>query len=359
MNTFQLYRTWNNLLKQWLPAQCHTRLTNLTWLIVGLYLARCVHASAIVKQWRVPAKVVSLTRRLSRFLDNPAVQVTVWYKPVARRVLERWQDQTATLIIDATRVGAGHQLIMVAVAYRRRALPLAWTWVPWVRGHSPAQAQLTVLKRVRNLLPPAVGVILVGDAGFGSVSLIRQATDWHWGYVLRQTSKHLVQVSGAADWQAFRQLVAGPGQSVWEPRAIFTRRWQQATSVLAFWQTGQTDPWLLTTNLPSPAAAYRAYRRRMWIEEMFADLKGHGLDLEATHLRHADRLSRLMLAVCLLYLWLILFGARVIKAGFRHWVDRRDRRDLSVFRIGLDLLERCLVQGLRLPVAVPTLVSGS
>jgi hypothetical protein len=38
----------------------------------------------------------------------------------------------------------------------------------------------------------------------------------------------------------------------------------------------------------------------MWIEEMFGDLKGHGFDLESTHLRYFLRLARLTLAVVLL-----------------------------------------------------------
>jgi hypothetical protein len=38
----------------------------------------------------------------------------------------------------------------------------------------------------------------------------------------------------------------------------------------------------------------------MWIEEMFADFKGHGFDLESTQLRHFERLSRLTLAVAML-----------------------------------------------------------
>ena len=95
----------------------------------------------------------------------------------------------------------------------------------------------------------------------------------------------------------------------------------------------------------------RAYRRRMWIEEMFGDLKGHGFDLESTHLRHFARLSRLTLAVALLYVWLVSTGARAIKNGQRHWVDRKDRRDLSIFRIGLRLTERRLINDL--PISIP------
>ena len=47
----------------------------------------------------------------------------------------------------------------------------------------------------------------------------------------------------------------------------------------------------------------QAYRRRVWLDELFGDLKGHGFDLEASHLRHRERLSRLTLAVVLLYDW--------------------------------------------------------
>jgi hypothetical protein len=78
------------------------------------------------------------------------------------------------------------------------------------------------------------------------------------------------------------------------------------------------------------------------IEEMFGDLKGHGFDLESSHLRHFLRLSRLTLAVVLLYVWLIAFGSRVIKNGQRSLVDRVDRRDFSIFRIGWNMIERLL-----------------
>jgi hypothetical protein len=56
----------------------------------------------------------------------------------------------------------------------------------------------------------------------------------------------------------------------------------------------------------------------------------------------------LVLGVCLVYVWLIRLGAWVVKNGLRQWVDRKDRRDKSYFRLGWDWLERCLAQGLSL-----------
>jgi hypothetical protein len=49
-----------------------------------------------------------------------------------------------------------------------------------------------------------------------------------------------------------------------------------------------------------------------------------------------------------LYVWLVSTGSRTIHLGLRHLVDRNDRRDLSIFQIGLRFIERCLVNGLSL-----------
>jgi hypothetical protein len=108
------------------------------------------------------------------------------------------------------------------------------------------------------------------------------------------------------------------------------------------WRTGEERPWLLATNLPTARLAQLHYSRRMWIEEMFADFKGHGFNLEASRLKHFLRLSRLTLAVAILYVTLLAFGSQTIKNGKRHLVDRRDRRDLSIFRIAIDMLDRLL-----------------
>jgi hypothetical protein len=50
----------------------------------------------------------------------------------------------------------------------------------------------------------------------------------------------------------------------------------------------------------------------------------------------------LTLAVVLLYVWLVAFGSKVIKSGQRRLVDRTDRRDYSIFRIGRNMIERHL-----------------
>ena len=79
---------------------------------------------------------------------------------------------------------------------------------------------------------------------------------------------------------------------------------------------------------------------------MFGDMKKHGFDLERTMLHTFQRLSRLTLSVAFLYAWLISIDTRTIHAGLRHLVDRKDRRDLSIFQIGLRFIQRRLVNAL-------------
>ncbi|NIO42578.1 MAG: transposase, partial [Burkholderiales bacterium] len=186
-------------------------------------------------------------------------------------------------------------------------------------------------------------VIVVGDAEFGEIPLQNQLKAWRWQYVLRQKGRYLVKPKGKHKSQRLDSLVSKPRQRAWLPYCRLTAKYAYHVNLLAYWRVGEKEPWLLATNLAEPQLVLRCYRRRMWIEEMFGDLKGHGVDIESTHLRHFLRLSRLTLAVVMLYFWLVAFGSQTIKSGERRLVDRNDRRDYSIFRIGSNTVERRLV----------------
>ena len=347
MSVNHLYHTWFKKIEQLRPGERVTRLRNLAWLLVGICKSRSVHLSKVALKIPGDAKTLSITRRLSRFLRNPAIRVREWYDPIARNVLQAMADTVGEvrLIADGTKVGPGHQLLMIAVAFRRRAIPIAWTWVRKSRGHSSAVKQLALLAYVRRLIPAKTPVLLVGDSEFGAVDVIRQVETWKWWYVLRQKANHQVKL-GESDWQRFGDLIDKSGQSNWLGRGLLTSKHAHPSNLLAHWKMGEKEPWLLATNLPSRRETLAAYRRRMWIEEMFGDMKRNGFDLESTRLRHFLRLSRLTLAVALLYVWLISTGSRAIKNSQRHLVDRSERRDLSIFQIGLRSVERRLTNAL-------------
>ncbi|MEW6206649.1 MAG: IS4 family transposase [Pseudomonadota bacterium] len=352
MPTNRLYHTWMREICELRPNERITRLRNFVWLIVGIYQSRSVHLNKVAGKIPGLANLVSITRRLSRFLDNPAVRK--WYEPIARRWMQaQWRClKEVRLIVDGTKVGFGHQLLMVSLAYRRRAIPIAWTWVRQVRGHSSALQQLALLNYVRLLLPVGAPVFLVGDCEFGSVEVLKWLDRWRWFYVLRQKSDSGVWLQNSTDWKPFASFVQKAGQSVWLGHGYLTTRHIYPTSLLVHWQSGEKEPWCLATNLPDRDLTLRYYRRRMWIEEMFGDLKKHGFDLESTMLRSFLRLSRLTLAVACLYVWLMSLGGRTIRRGWCSLVDRSDRRDLSIFQIGLRFIQRSLTNALPFSISL-------
>ena len=340
----QLNHTWIQEIRELHPDLRITQIRNFVWLVLGIYQSRSVHLSKIAGKIPGQAKLLSITRRLSRFLDNPSLRVRQWYQPVALKWLHAQLANVGEirLIVDGTKVGFAHQLLMVSLAYRRRSIPIAWTWVKHVRGHSTGVKQLALLSYIRQLIPQSARVILVGDTEFGSVKVLRGLDAWGWFYVLRQKTDTLVLPKGESEWKAFGEFVKKPGQKVWLENASFTQSKKHTVNLLAYWKIGEKEPWCLATNLPDSKNVLAYYKRRVWIEEMFGDMKKHGFDLESSMLRSFLRLSRLTLAVAFLYLWMIATGTHAIHTGKRHLVDVKSRRDLSLFQIGLRLIERAI-----------------
>lgn len=344
----RLYDTWKKRIMELRPGQRITQIRAFAWLLVGIFVSRSVCLSRVAGKIPGKAKLLSSTRRLSRLLDNPAIQVRTWYEPIARQWLTAQCHSLGEirLVFDGTKIGFGHQLLIVCLAYRKRTIPIAWTWVKHVRGHSTARTQLALLAYVHRLLPSGAVVFLVGDCEFGPVDVLRQLDRWGWFYVLRQKTNTHVWLNEDLGWRDFDSFVDQAGQSVWLGKGCLSESGIYPVNLLVHWELGEKEPWCLATNLPDQQMSLKYYARRMWIEEMFGDLKKHGFDLESTMLRHFLRLSRLTLAVVLLYVWLISVGTQTIQAGQRHLVDRKERRDLSIFQIGLRSLERRLVNDL-------------
>lgn len=76
----------------------------------------------------------SIVQRFRRFLMNPHFRFHQWYAPMTRNLLAQAANYTPLRLIIDSKVGTKHQPLMVALAYRKRALPIAWTWILQARG---------------------------------------------------------------------------------------------------------------------------------------------------------------------------------------------------------------------------------
>ena len=85
------------------------------------------------------------------------------------------------------------------------------------------------------------------------------------------------------------------------------------------------------------------------METFFSDQKSRGFQIHKSHLSDPKRLTRLLIASCLAYRWLVYLGVCALRDGWLKRLHRQDRCDLSLFRLGLRLLARCLKDDIPIP----------
>src|SRR5262249_42639703 len=83
---------------------------------------------------------------------------------------------------------------------------------------------------------------------------------------------------------------------------------------------------------------------------LFLDQKSRGFHLHTSYLANPQRLSRLLIASCLASIWIVYLGSVGIKEGWVRIIHRRHRCDLSLFQLGLRLLEHLLNEEMTIPV---------
>ena len=345
-----LYHKMLVQLKQWLPGERVTRLRNMALLMTGLYASMNIHLSKITSEWPMGGRLVSLTNRLRRWLSNQAIVVSDWYEPLARELVGRLGQTRLRLVMDISKVGGNTRMLMIGLAYRKRVLPLGWRILQGRKGHAAEHVQLDLLNEVSRLLPEGVRVWLMADAGFQSVKVMRWVCKQGWPFVFRQPGNVTLFPQGQAA-VLFQAIPIRKGHTHVVGWVHFTARHQFGLLwAVVHWDASADEPWFLVSNVAHTPSLLRQYACRMWIEETFGDMKQHGFDLEATHLSDPDRISRLVLAVSMTFVWFVALGTWVVKNSFRYLIDRKDRRDKSFFRLGWDWLHHAERNALSLPV---------
>jgi hypothetical protein len=121
--------------------------------------------------------------------------------------------------------------------------------------------------------------------------------------------------------------------------------------LLCCWAKGYKAPLYLITNMASADEACRVYAKRFRIETFFSDQKSRGFHIHKSHLADPTRLTRLVMAACFAYIWIIHLGVLCEQDGWGRIIHRSERCDLSLFQLGLRLLEHLLNEDRAIPVA--------
>lgn len=314
-------------------------LTTLVGLVSGIVLSKSCQLPKLAS--KIPGKVHpdSRTKQFSRWISNDAITYDLYFLPFLEPLLMKLAAIRAlVLVMDGSVVARGCVTLMVSVLYGGRALPLAWLVIAGAKGHFPAETHVTLLREVQARIPADATVVLLGDGEFDSPEWQTEAVRYGWDYVCR-TAKNIQISDDGETWLSLDDLGVSRGSHVFRKGVLFTQKAYGPVMVVAWWECAYTEPIYLVSNLRSGQAACEWYRKRAQIETFFSDQKSRGFQLDRSHVSDPVRVTRLMLAACLAYLWVIYLGTVAHDEGWVAYIHRQHRCDLSLFQLGLRLLE--------------------
>jgi hypothetical protein len=348
------YRAIRDALTQGYPGELHgrgvQRLTTLAALISGIVGGKSTQLPHIATKVPDGTKPESRVKRFTRWLDNDCILEEVYFLPYAALLLTHLALETLVVVMDGSVVGRGCLALMIHVVYKGRALPLAWRVRQSPKGHCPETLHIAVVELLSQMIPEGAKVVFLGDGEFDGTDLQRTLHELGWSYVCRTA------MSTTATWngQTFRLDTLGaclkPGRLIELQDVHVTRDAYGPIMVLCCWAKGYQEPLYLVSTMATAEEACRLYQKRFRIETFFSDQKSRGFHIHQSHISDVHRLSRLLIAACLAYIWMVYLGSVGEKDRWRAIIHRRKRCDLSLFQLGLRLLEYLLNEGLPIPV---------
>ncbi len=335
----RLLHEWTQQVRSLLPGVHATRAATYALFALGIVWSGTVTLLKVAAALPLAARDPSLERRLRRFVANPLVTVETLWLPLLPTLLAALGKPELLFVFDPTPYRGRWNLLVLGVVCRGRILPVAWRVMP-LQEPWPERLRevlLAMLTEVTAALPAGVTATLLGDRGLVGPSFIdaAQAVGWHVVLRLKSSPGEETRVR-LADGGEHRvaDLLRGPGQRWQAAAAIFKDDGWHAGHLTIHWARAATEPLVLFSDRPGGTARVREYRQRAHAEATYADIKGRGFGLERSKIATPARIGRLLLVMHLALWWAFALGLQTVRNGWRVRFDRRDRRDLSLVRLG-------------------------
>jgi Transposase DDE domain len=236
-----------------------------------------------------------------------ALRVETCFTPLLGWVVSWWHGTQLALALDATTLGQRFVVLAISVVYRGCAIPVAWGILPAGAKHAWRREWLRLLRLLRPAIPHGWTVIVLAARGLYAPWLFRRITRLGWHPFLRINTGGSFRPTGASCWRPLASLAPQPGTS-WRGTGLALTRNQVACTLLARWEEGYKDPWLILTDLAPEASDAGWYGLRAWIEQGFKIMKRAGWQWHRTRMNAPERAARLWLAVAVATLWWLSVG---------------------------------------------------
>ena len=239
------------------------------------------------------------------------LEVSECFAPLLGWILSWWTpgEHRLALAMDASTLSDRFTVLCISVVYRGCAIPVAWkilvenspgSWEPYWKD---------LFTLIHSSVPAGWTVIVLADRGLYAKWLYEHLVWLGWHPFLRINVRGKVRPEGEEAFRWLSSLVPVAG-SAWAGavECFVDKPKRLSCTLLACYEAGYADPWLIVTDLPASAANVVWYSMRTWIEAGFKDTKRGGWQWHQTKMTDPGRASRLWLAIAVATLWAVSVG---------------------------------------------------
>ena len=296
-------------------------------------------------------------KRVDRFLANKQLESFSIYETLFNVLCG--SDKRPVVLVDWTDRHAYEQLVF-SITKDGRAMPFYAVTIKSTHFNAETQgvkiaAEREAIEQFHAMCPSDVRPIIIADRGFGNERWISDVAKWGWYFVQRISRQHYVETEGHIGSIPELGIRKGYRPKDWGWGTMGDNDNENKTEfrLVSVYDREADEAWYLTTNIDDCDAAtiVALYRKRMWCEAMFRDLKNRnwGMGMDVVHLSSIERTETHFIIMMIAYIFLCAFGAFAEAKNFGETLKANtvQKRVLSLAVIGnnfIDLIGRITIK---------------
>lgn len=332
------------------------RKAKLAGLICGLMNKKKPSLSALGSGLPQMIKSHSREKSAKKFLENRFIDIKSYYLPFIRKTVSQIMTTSnigkdIKLVIDGSKMGKDHMVLMVSLLFEGRGFPLLWLVDKKPKGHFKSKRHVElmegVLEFIRPIIPKDKTITLLGDGEFDSIELQQFCITNSLYYVFR-TACDTVFYENGSRFQP-KQLESDVQQKfISVPDVEFTEKRMEAVHFVLWHDPKYDEPIPLISNKSEPIDMIQDYDKRYSVECLFKDMKSNTFNIHKTRLKDPHAISNLVMLGAFAIVLLIKIGVKYAKSKHREYIHRirPDRKVNSIISYARDFILFCFEENL-------------